>query len=128
MSGKTLSCWKCGAALGDTPLPLGRLAQCKSCHAYLHTCRMCIFYDRTVSKQCREPIAEEVKDKTRSNFCGYLQPNPDAFTAADTGKVQAAQSDLETLFGIKPGTTDNSPAGADEAKQKLDQLFGLDKK
>ena len=128
MSKKNLNCWKCGAAIGDIPLPLGRLAQCKACHAFLHVCRMCIFFDKTVSKQCREPIAEEVKDKTRSNFCGYLQPNPDAFSAADTGKAQAAQSELDTLFGLAPESSEKSPSGADEARQKLDRLFGLDKK
>lgn len=128
MSDNNLNCWKCGEALGDIPLPLGRLAQCKACHAYLHVCRMCIFFDKTVSKQCREPVAEEVKDKTRSNFCGYLQPNPNAYIPADSGKAQAAQSELDILFGLSSGATDDSPAGTDEAKQKLDELFGLDKK
>ena len=128
MTEKNLNCWKCGEPLGDIPLPLGRLAQCKACQAHLHVCRMCIFFDKTVSKQCREPVAEEVKDKSRANFCGYLQPNPSAYTPADPGKTQSAQSELDALFGLSPGTTDNSPAGTDEAKQKLDRLFGLDKK
>ena len=56
-------CWKCGADLGETPLPLGREAKCKSCRAHLHCCRICIFFEQSVSKQCTEPIAEEVKDK-----------------------------------------------------------------
>lgn len=128
MPKNTLNCWKCGAALVDIPLPLGRLAQCRACHAYLHVCRMCIFFDRTVSKQCREPVAEEVQDKTRSNFCGYLQPKPGAYTARDNGKAQAAQSELDALFGL-PSTSDNeSPSDPDAAKQKLDQLFDLGKK
>ena len=128
MVDKILHCWKCGAELQDIPLPLGRLVQCKACRAYLHTCRMCIFFDRTVSKQCREPVAEEVQDKTRANFCGYLQPNPDAFTAADNSQAQQAQSQLDALFDLKPGDGDDTAADADAARQKLDQLFGLDKK
>ena len=128
MVDNNLHCWKCGAALQDIPLPLGRLAQCKACHAYLHACRMCIFFDRTVSKQCREPVAEAVQDKTRANFCGYLQPNPDAFTAADNSQAQQAQSQLDALFDLKPGDRDNTAADADAASQKLAQLFGLDKK
>ena len=128
MVDKNLHCWKCGAALQDIPLPLGRLAQCKACHAYLHACRMCIFFDRTVSKQCREPVAEEVQDKTRSNFCGYLQPNPDAFAAADDSQAQRTQSQLDALFDLKSGDADHTAADADAARQKLDQLFGLNKK
>lgn len=128
MPEKDLSCWKCGAPLGDTPLPLGRLAQCKGCHAYLHVCRMCLFFDRGVSRQCREPVAEEVQDKTRANFCGYLQPNPAAYKATDDGKARTAEAQLDALFDLKPDATGHAPADADEAKQKLDQLFGLDKK
>ena len=128
MPEKNLCCWKCGTALADIPLPLGRMAQCKDCHAYLHVCRMCIFFDKTVSKQCREPVAEEVKNKSRANFCGYLQPNPNAFTAAIPGKAQAAQSGLDALFGLQPGVTNNSPTDADEAKQRLKRLFDLDDK
>lgn len=128
MTGKSLSCWKCGSPLGDMPLPLGRLSQCKACHAQLHACRMCIFFDRTVSKQCREPVAEEVKDKGRANFCGYLQPNPEAYHAADDSKARESQSQLDALFGLQADDTGHAPAGADEAKQRLDQLFGLDKK
>ena len=125
---KTLTCWNCAAALVDIPLPLGARAQCRACRASLPACRMCIFFDRTVSKQCREPVAEEVQDKTRSNFCRYLQPTPRAFSAKDTGKAQAAQSELDALFEL-PATADNdSPSDPDAARQQLDQLFGLDKK
>ena len=123
-----LCCWKCGTAFGDIPLPLGRLAKCRGCNADLHVCRMCNFYDRTVSKQCREPIAEEVQNKTRSNFCGYLQPRPGAYTAGRPGKARAAKSELDAIFGMPSGEDDKSTSDPDEAKRKLDQLFGLDKK
>jgi len=128
MKDEGLKCWKCGTPFGDIPLPLGRLAKCRSCNADLHACRMCIFFDRTVSKQCREPIAEEVMDKTRSNFCGYLQPNPGAHSVIDSSKTIAAKSELDALFGLGTDADASSPSNTDEAKQKLDQLFGLDKK
>jgi len=38
-------CWKCGAPLGDLPIPLSRIAECRACSASLHVCRMCLFYD-----------------------------------------------------------------------------------
>ena len=34
-----------------------------------------------VAKHCREPIAEEVKDKERANFCDYFKPRPGAYSA-----------------------------------------------
>ena len=128
MTDSGLTCWKCGTAIGEIPLPLGRMAKCRSCNADLHTCRMCVFFDRTVSRQCREPIAEEVKDKTRSNFCGYLQPNPGAYTEKDETGPRAAQEKLDALFGLSPGPESPSPSDPDDARQKLDALFGIDKK
>jgi hypothetical protein len=50
-----LICWKCGASLAELPLPLGRLAECLACHAELHVCRMCEFYDPRVTNSCDEP-------------------------------------------------------------------------
>jgi DNA-directed RNA polymerase subunit RPC12/RpoP len=121
-------CWKCGARLEDLLLPVSRYAECRACRAKLHVCRMCEFYDPKVAKQCREPVAEEVHDKERANFCGYFSPNPDAYVASDTGKAAAARADLESLFGLKPGETDHAaPTREDEARRKLDELFGLKK-
>lgn len=123
-----LKCWKCGASLQDIPLPFSRYAKCKSCQADLHVCRMCEFYDRTVSKMCREPIAEEVKDKQRANFCGYLQPTPRAYTPGDKSVAAASKSELESLFGMDGGSTSGTPSDPDKARQQLDDLFGLGNK
>jgi hypothetical protein len=95
-----LVCWKCGASIEEWPLPLSRLADCKACHAELHVCRQCLFYDTAKAKQCREPIAEEVKEKTRANFCDYFQVRPDAYQAQDRSAAEAARAELEALFGI----------------------------
>jgi len=129
MAALELYCWKCGESLADTLLPLSRVAKCKSCKADLHACRICQFYDPSVSKSCREPIAEEVQDKTRSNFCGYLQPSPKAFVAKDSSKDKATKSELDTLFGLASDATDDAgKSAADASQQKLDQIFGLDDK
>lgn len=128
MAAKNLFCWKCGASLEDIPLPFSRYSKCKSCHADLHVCRMCEFYDPTVSKKCREPIAEEVKDKTRANFCGYLQPAANAYTSKDSLKADKARSELEGLFGLESSTNETALSEPDVAKQKLEELFGINKK
>jgi len=127
MAADRLLCWKCGSPFGDIPLPLARATQCKSCHAALHCCRQCDFYDTSVANSCREPIAEKVQDKTRSNFCGYFRPGVDAYIAPDTQPAARARSELDALFGLDPGDG-SAPAALspeDAARAKLNKLFGL---
>ena len=52
-----------------------------------------------VAKHCREPIAEEVSDKTRANFCDYFKPRPKAFIPPDTAAIDNSRAELERLFG-----------------------------
>jgi hypothetical protein len=94
-----LVCWKCGASLAALTLPLRRLEECPACRAELHVCRMCVEYDTTYAKHCREPIAEEVRDKVRANFCDFFKPRPGAYVPANTAEVDAARAALDKLFG-----------------------------
>lgn len=135
-----LICWKCGASLDELPLPLGRLYECPSCNTYLHVCRMCEFYDPSVSRSCREPVAEEVTEKERANFCGYFRAKPHAFNPGDETAARASRAGLEALFGkqIEPETNpladeleahrEKKHSEADLAQNKLNQLFGLNDK
>lgn len=125
--GDALACWKCGAPLASVPLPLGRRDECPSCGADLHVCRMCLFHDPHVSRGCREPVAEDVGDKERANFCGYFQPNPGAYRPATDDAGRAARARLDALFGQRPGDGPaGAPAAADEAREQLKKLFGDD--
>jgi hypothetical protein len=96
-----LRCWKCGASLAELSLPLRRLDECRVCHAELHVCRMCEFYDTRVAKSCRETVAEEVKDKERANFCDYFRPSEQAWHPAEQSAAEKARAELEALFGRK---------------------------
>jgi hypothetical protein len=98
MSAK-LSCWKCGASLEGLPLPLGRRAECLVCRTELHICRMCRFYDPQAARACREPVAEEVRDKERANFCGYFEIRAGAFIPRNDAAVRSARERLDALFG-----------------------------
>lgn len=120
-----LVCWKCGASIGELPLPLARLAECPACRVELHVCRMCTFYDTGVAKACREPVAEEVKDKTRANFCDYFQVKRGAYVAPDHAAQSAARAGLDALFGGS-GDGAGAPVAApeDDARRRLDELFG----
>lgn len=91
-------CFKCG---NELELPhggkVGRTASCDSCRADLHVCLNCRHYDKASYNECREPQADRVLDKDRSNFCDYF-----AFregTAQASGKSKAdLLKNLDDLF------------------------------
>ena len=130
MEAKDLSCWKCGASLDGILLPIGRLAECLACRTELHVCRQCELYDPSVAQACREPLAEEVKDKTRANFCEHFYPQPDAFSP-EPSPHEAPSVELAALFGDAPagdapGPIEEGEEPADSekaARDRLDDLF-----
>ncbi len=130
MEASDLSCWKCGASLDGVPLPIGRLAECLSCRAELHVCRLCEFYDPLVAQSCREPMAEEVKEKTRANFCEHFFPRPGAYSP-EPKAGDAPSAALAALFGDAPAGGGSSPEAETEdpadaeqaARDRLDDLF-----
>lgn len=96
---------------------------------------MCEFYDPRVASACREPIAEEVNDKERSNFCGYFKASTDAYRAQNNAVVRDARAQLDALFGTgsseEKESTDRGfglPSEAEHAKEQLERLFGLNDK
>jgi hypothetical protein len=122
-----LVCWRCGESLADLPLPLARLAECPACRIELHVCRMCRHYDTSVAKSCREPVAEEVSDKERANFCGWFMPRPGTYAPGNEREAVAAQAALDALFGGPPSSAGGPAPGAGEpaadAGRELDNLF-----
>ncbi|HUE88560.1 MAG TPA: hypothetical protein VMO26_20985 [Vicinamibacterales bacterium] len=72
-------CWQCGVSLAGLTPPLSRTDECRACRTQLHVCRMCRFYDSSKAKHCAEPVADEIQDKTRANFCGYFEAVPGRF-------------------------------------------------
>lgn len=125
MSEANRVCWNCGASVAELPLPLSRRAECAACRAELHVCRMCRFYDPAVAKACREPVADEVRDKTRANFCGYLEIRPDAYRPADTGRARAARDELAALFGESGAAEDpdGTLSESEAAQRRMERLF-----
>lgn len=93
-----LVCWKCGASLADLSLPLRRLDVCKACNAELHVCKMCVEYDVSYAKHCREPTAEEVRRKEEANFCDFYRPRADAYHPKDVAEISKSLTALEALF------------------------------
>lgn len=94
-----LICWKCGAPLAALSLPLRRLDECPACRAELHVCKLCVEYDTSVAKHCREPTAEEERNKESANFCDHFKPRPKAWSAAGKSAAEQAAAELAKLFG-----------------------------
>jgi hypothetical protein len=86
---------------------------------------MCVEYDTGVAKSCREPIAEEVRDKEHANFCDYFKPRPQAYTPRNEAEIAKSRGALDALFGKSPGTAPaaGSESPGDAARTKLDDLF-----
>ena len=127
---ENMVCWKCGASLKALTLPLRRLEQCPACEAELHVCRMCIAFNPRLRSDCDEPMAEDVREKERANFCDYFKPKPDAHSPQDGAKADEARSRLYDLFGMtteKNGSTGHLKESVlddtEEARKRLEALF-----
>ncbi len=124
-----LVCWSCGASLRDIPLPFTRLEQCKACHADLHVCRLCRYYNPNVFDKCDHDMAERARDPLIANFCHYFRPRANAFTQDKKSKADEALEQLKSLFGAPEEGKDTGPTGVDnqteleKAKAKFDDLF-----
>jgi hypothetical protein len=94
----SLVCWRCGISLAALSLPLRRLDVCKACNAELHVCRMCVEYDTSYAKHCKEPTAEEVRKKDEANFCDHFKPRANAYVAKNDAEVARSKSALDDLF------------------------------
>jgi hypothetical protein len=94
----TLVCWNCGVSLSHLSLPLRRLDVCKACNAELHVCKMCVEYDVSYAKHCREPTAEEERNKEAANFCDHFKPKPGAYVAKNSTEVARSKAALDDLF------------------------------
>lgn len=65
-------CWQCGRDL--TKADYGRETLCLGCGKATRVCRNCRHYAPGKPNACREPMAEEVLDKERANFCEFFDP------------------------------------------------------
>ncbi len=90
-------CFSCKKEL-DAGEKAGRTETCPFCNADLHCCLNCRFYDPAAYNQCREPQAERVVEKDRSNFCDYFSFRDAAAAEAKKGPVQAKKNPLDNLF------------------------------
>jgi len=97
------ACRFCGTAV-DNPREVYRSSTCSSCNKDLKICLNCRFYSPGAHWDCAESVDELVRDKDRANFCTFF-----VFRAAEPSQPGAPRPDAKQ-----------------QAKRKLDQLFGND--
>lgn len=98
MSAKQLVCFSCAKSV---PLlgAVGRRDECPFCHADQHVCKNCEHFDPQAYNECREPQADRVVEKERSNFCDHFTPrDPSRSTGS---KADDLKSLAEALFKKK---------------------------
>ena len=90
-------CWKCKKEISLEKV--NRTDECPLCHADLHVCRACDFYESGAHNDCRETSADMVSDKERSNFCDYFRVSSKNAASGDESKAKAARDAFNSLFG-----------------------------
>ncbi len=101
-------CWKCKKEISiEKPV---RGDECPLCHADLHVCRACDFYESGAHNDCRESSADMVTDKERANFCDYFRVK---------AALRQAQGPHANLQGPQTGND-----GAKAARDAFNALFG----
>lgn len=67
------NCYSCNAKFyiskGST---VSRRDSCQSCAADIRVCKNCEFYDVSSYNECREPQANRITEKEKSNFCDFF--------------------------------------------------------
>lgn len=98
-----MTCFQCGekfpAALLEMPR-IGFREECSKCRADVRVCRNCTHYDPKMYNECREPQAERVADKDRSNRCDQFVLARDKSPGKDFQKEKLKQA-AEALFRKK---------------------------
>ncbi len=106
-------CWKCHKEIKiEKPV---RGDECPLCHADLHVCKGCDFYECGTHNECRESSADFVSDKERSNFCDYFRVKKDYSDMAASNQARA-------LFGLDSGNS-SAKSKADAARDAFNSLF-----
>jgi hypothetical protein len=115
-----VACYRCGTSLADLSLPLSRQDECPECRNYLHVCKMCVNFDTSVPKQCREDDADAVVEKSRLNFCDWFVASDSAFDLAGKAQEDQARADLDELFGGAGGAEPEIDNSLSEAEKLFD--------
>jgi len=111
-------CYQCGWEWKKPHQPAFR-ELCPRCDSFLHCCKNCSLYDRTVHHQCKSPTVEPIADKEKGNFCDeyrFLETSPPPKPKPSKPFSSKAEEKLDPrekwrrLFKDDADTDQNSPS------------------
>lgn len=91
-----LNCFSCGKEIKLIENKAGFREECPACHADVHVCRNCEFYDEKSYNECREPTADRITVKDRANYCDHFSPS--SKVRDNKSQKEALQAAAEALF------------------------------
>jgi hypothetical protein len=91
---------RCHSCLKDLEIktPVGRREICPFCGSDLHCCLNCVHYNIGAYNDCREPQAERVIEKNRSNFCDFFVFRDGAIDGNRKNPGESVKAKMESLF------------------------------
>jgi len=89
------TCYFCGAPLEN---PVYRSSTCPVCGRDVKICLNCVFYSPGSHWDCRETIPEAVRDKERSNFCGYFRLGSNNKGRGENSEPKESRKAFDDLF------------------------------
>lgn len=92
----SLICFSCSTEV-QLSGPISRRDECTKCGADLRVCKNCEFYDAKAYNECREPQAERIQEKERSNLCDFFRPRDKSMTS-EKDKAAQLRAAAEALF------------------------------
>ena len=90
-------CHSCLKSLG-IKTPAGRREICPFCGSDLHCCLGCVHYNIGSYNDCREPQAERVIEKDRSNFCDFFIFRDVEMGGKGKDPRESSKTKMESLF------------------------------
>lgn len=88
-------CFNCNKEISFSA-NIGRRDECPHCRADVHVCKNCEHYDPKAYNECRETMADVVREKDRANFCDFFTPRKGGVGVVD--KAAALKAAAEALF------------------------------
>jgi hypothetical protein len=93
--GETIKCAACGA---KAPTNISVESSCEKCHADLHSCRQCTYFDPSARFECRKSIPARIMDKHARNTCELFAPRTVVERETSSGPPKDARQAFANLF------------------------------
>jgi len=93
--GESSKCSACGA---KTPANISFESSCPKCHADLHSCRQCTYFDPGARFECGKPIAARIMNKHARNECELFAARIVVERETSSGSPTDARQAFANLF------------------------------